>query len=169
MKYMKILAVAMAAFLAASHPGLVQAGPDGDDNFKATYIRTNIIKGKTTADEVLAKFGEPTAQTMSDSSESWTYQRGASAGQPQRKKGGGFGALMGVVKGVAETAYELAPEKAGRAAARVYGGASKAERAVNAASAINGGAGDAAPVAPMGASVLQINFVNGVVTSFSLR
>lgn len=170
MKHKTILAVSMAAFLAVLHFGAAQAAPQGDENFKATYIRTNIIKGKTTTDDVLARFGEPTSQTMSDSSETWTYQRGASAEQaPKKKRGGGFSALMGVVKGVAGTAYELAPEHVGGSASRVYNSANRAERAANSASAIGGADQAAEPARGAGASLLQINFTNGVVTSFSLR
>lgn len=168
----KTLAAIAALFFAASHLGQVHAAP-ADEAFKATYIRANVIKGKTTTDEVLAKFGEPTSQTMDDSSETWTYQRGAAAAPAPKKKGGGFGGLMGLVKGVASTAYEIAPDKMGSAAGRLYSGADRAERTANAASALGGTGDDAdaadAQAAGTGPSVLQINFRDGVVSGFSLR
>lgn len=167
----KILAASAALLVAASHPTQVYAAT-GDDTFKATYIRANIIKGKTTTDEVLARFGEPTTQTMDDSNETWTYQRNAAAVQAPKQKGGGFGAFMGLVKGVASTAYEIAPDKMGSAAGRLYSTADRAERTANAASAL-GGAGEAYVADPQptgaGPSLLQINFRDGLVSSFSLR
>lgn len=168
----KTLAAMAALFFATSYLTQANAAP-ADEAFKATYIRANIIKGKTTTDEVLAKFGEPSSQTMDDSSETWTYQRGTSAAQaPKKKGGGGFGGFMGLVKGVASTAYEIAPDKMGSAAGRLYSSADRAERTANAASAL-GGTGDAyaadTQAAGTGPSLLQINFRDGVVSSFSLR
>lgn len=167
----KTLAAVAALLFATSHLGQANAAT-ADEAFKATYIRANIIKGKTTTDEVLAKFGEPASQTMDDSSETWTYQRGANTAQAPKKKGGGFGGFMGLVKGVASTAYEIAPDKVGSSAARLYSGAAQAERTANAAAAL-GGTGDApaadAQATGNGPSVLQINFRDGVVSSFSLR
>ena len=164
----KTLAAAAALLIATTHLAPAYAGPQGDDNFKATYLRANIVKGKTTTDEVLARFGEPTSQTMNDSSETWVYQRTAAA--RQQKKGGGLGGFMGLVKGVAATAYELAPEKVGGSASRLYAGADRAERTANAAAALGGSGGEAAgATAAAGPSTLQIQFANGVVSSFSLR
>lgn len=168
--FFKTMAAVAVLFLGTSH--LTQANAQtADDSFKASYIRANVVKGKTTTDQVLAKFGEPTSQTMDDSSETWIYQRGASAAQAPKKKGGGFGGFMGLVKGVAATAYELAPEKTGGAASRLYSGADRAERTANAAGALGGtaGADEQATGAGGGPSVLQISFSNGVVSSFNLR
>lgn len=165
----KTLAAVAALFFATSHLAAVHAAPPTEETLKASYIRANIVKGKTTADEVLARFGEPTSQTMDDSSETWTYTHGG-GGRPQaqKKKGGGFGNLMGLVKGVAATAYEIAPE-AGSAAGRLYSGASRAERTANAASVLGAGQEEQATSSGAGPSVLQINFNNGIVSSFSLR
>lgn len=170
MDYFKRAAAAAALLVATSHLSVAYAAPQGDDNFKATYIRANVVKGKTTTDDVLAKFGEPTSQTMDDSNETWTYQRSGAAAPKQQKRGGGLGSFMGVVKGVAATAYELAPSKVGSTAGRIYSGADRAERTANAASAMGGGSQEEPSSAGgTGPSVLQIEFYNGVVSSFGLR
>jgi hypothetical protein len=169
MNYFKTLAAVAALFFATSHLTAAHAAPPTEETLKASYVRTNIVRGKTTTNEVLAKFGEPTSQTMDDSSETWTYTQGGNARSQAKKKGGGFGGLMGLVKGVAATAYEIAPE-AGSAASRLYSGASRAERTANAAGGLAGaGQEEQATSSGAGPSVLQINFSNDIVSSFSLR
>lgn len=168
MNHFKTLAAAALLACASVHVAPAHAQ---DDIFKASFIRANLIKGKTTADQVLAKFGEPAHQEMTDSSETWVYQRGANAQAQPQKKGGGLGGFMGLVKGVAQTAYEIAPEKMGSGAARLYSGADRVERTANTASRMGGAAYDGGHQASAGggASVLQVDFNNGVVSSFRLR
>lgn len=161
----KALVAAAAIVVALLYAGDVRAG---DDIFQANYVRANLVKGRTTADDVLARFGQPTSQTMNDSSETWVYRRDAAAAQPQNRRGGGLRGLMGLAKGVAETAYAIAPEKTGGAANRLYSGASRVERTADAASALGAGAAEA-PVAGNGPSVLEVRFQDGVVSGFSLR
>lgn len=173
MNCVKTIAAAAALFIATAQVTVVNAGPPGDENFKATFIRANVVKGKTSTDDVLAKFGEPSSQTMDDTSETWVYQRGAAtAAQSQQKKGPGLGGFMGLVKSVAATAYEIAPDKMGSAAGRIYSGADRVERTANAAGALSAASGAGSQSQSGGAagpSVLQINFTNGIVRSFNLR
>lgn len=172
MNCFKTIAAAAALFVATAQVTVVNAGPQGDENFKATFIRANVVKGKTTTDDVIAKFGEPSSQTMDENSETWVYQRGAATAEQPKQKGPGLGGLMGLVKSVAATAYEIAPDKMGSAAGRIYSGANRVERTANAAGALSAASGAGSQSqsgGAAGASVLQINFTNGIVSSFSLR
>jgi len=58
------------------------APPEPDKSFTHGAVQLNLIKGETTQNEVIQKFGPPNIATLDgDGNEIWTYQRRASVSQ----------------------------------------------------------------------------------------
>lgn len=139
------------------------------DMYTIEYVQANLVKGQTTKQQVLQAFGEPTSKkakltSSGGASETFVYMKNAPKKAAKGK--GGFGSMVGSLRGVATNAARLAGGALPGGAYAVSNLAQHAANAVDTASAI---AGQQAEVAADGASTLVIQLQEGVVSSFAME
>lgn len=84
MKFIAIIGISLAlGGCAAQSLHTLQATPT-QQRFELGYINQNLVSGKTTADEVISRFGSPSSREVSAGGEErWIYTK------PQQQSGGG--------------------------------------------------------------------------------
>lgn len=156
----KRLPVLFAVFfgLVIASPLIDAKEPSVTQKYDRQYVRANLIKGKSTPDEVKQKFGKPhqvTAETDENGdNESWTYKRSEEGARgifnKAKDKLWGVSALSGGRAGT------------GTANNTIYETETKASIAGDLAGSEGNGAGRPA-------EELHIRFKDGVLYSFTLR
>jgi hypothetical protein len=139
------------------------------DLFDPAYVQGHLTVGKTTKDQVLQSFGQPSSKRSKLSSaggatETLTYTQG---GGSTKKKAGGFGRMVSSVMGVASDVTEFTGRNI-KYDDRVR--ASKAKSQADAVDRLSGRGGAMSEADTSGGSaILSIHLTNGVVTSYDMQ
>lgn len=156
----KRLPVLFALFfgLLIASPLINAKEPSVTQKYDRQYVRANLVKGKTTPDEVKQKFGKPhevTAETDEDGdNESWTYKRSEEGAR-------------GVFNKAKDKLWAVSALSGGRAGTGTANDAVyRAETKADTAGAL---AGSEEKSSGRPAEELYVHFKDGVLYSFTLR